>query len=165
MNEPLLLQYRLTKELWRRFFAAHFAAERTLKIRYFWGVVCIVIGALGFAGIYPSHLIAGLLMATGFYGVLSRQILVVKSLRQAIRHPFYGQELQVTLTPEEIRVRSGTAGYSQPWGNFIGYREARPGYMFYHDANRFFFIPREALTSEQTVRLKRILSEVKLARR
>lgn len=84
------LHYSLSKDLWRRFFEVHYAADPALKIRYVWGVVCIVGGALGFGGFYHSPLIAGLLLATGFYAILSRQILVIKSLRGAVRQPSFG---------------------------------------------------------------------------
>jgi len=160
----LLISYRLSMELWRRFFDAHFAADPLLQTRYFWGIVCIVISALGFGGIYRSHLVAGLLMATGFFGVLSRQILVVKSLRKAVRHPYYEQVLTVGINRQELVVRCGYTGYHQPWSNFVGFREVRPGFMFYHDRQSFFFIPRQALPREQEIELKGILQESGLAR-
>jgi len=160
----ILLHYSLSKDLWRRFFEVHYAADPTLKTRYLWGVICIVSGALGFGGFYHSPLIAALLLATGFYGVLSRQLLVIKSLRGAVRHPFYGQTLSVGLNREQISVRSGEAGYDQPWSNFIGYRESKTGFMFYHDKVSFFFIPSEALSSRQTTELRQLLTDCGLTR-
>jgi hypothetical protein len=157
MPDAIILQYRLTRDLWRRFFEAHYGCDRSLKLRYLWGVTCIVIACLGFGGLYPSRLIAGLLLATGFFGVLSKQLLVIRSLRKACRHPFFGKELTVAVSPQEISVRSGSAGYTQPWCNFVGYRRLEPGFLLYHDHNAFFFIPAEAMTAGYATRMERIL--------
>ncbi|AMV72312.1 hypothetical protein DBW_1960 [Desulfuromonas sp. DDH964] len=157
MPETLLLQYRLTRELWRDFFEAHYSCDRALKQCYLWGVVCIIIGCFGFGGLYASKVIAGLLLATGFFAVLSRPLLVIRSLRAAVRHPFFGQELTVTVGPEGIAVRSGNAGYRQPWGNFFGYRRLAPGFLLYHDRNAFFFIPMAAMTAGDARRMEEIL--------
>jgi hypothetical protein len=158
MPETMTIQYRLTRELWRSFFEAHYHCQRTLQQRYLWGVVCIVIGCLGFGGYYSSPLVAVLLLATGFFAVLSKPLLVIKSLRSACRHPFFGKELTVTAGPAEIEVRSGTAGYRQPWNNFFGYRRLRPGILLYHDRNAFFFIPAAAMTETSAERLEQFLS-------
>jgi len=158
MPETILLQYQLTRELWRRFFEAHYGCDRSLKLRYLWGVTCIVIGCFGFGGLYDSKLIAALLLGTGFFGVLSKQLLIIKSLRSACRHPFFGQELTVAASPAEISVRSGTSGYAQPWRNFVGYRRLNAGFLLYHDQNAFFFIPGEAITAGNARRLEEILT-------
>jgi hypothetical protein len=157
MPEIITLNFQLTKDLWRLFFEAHYSCDHSLKLRYLWGVACIVIGSFGFGGFYESRIIAVLLLATGFFGVLSKQILVVKSLRSACQHPFIGQELTVTASPEEISVRSGSAGYDQPWSNFVGYRRLDPGFLLYHDQNAFFFIPSSAMLPEHDKRLVKIL--------
>lgn len=165
MPETILLQFRLTRELWRSFFEAHYGCDRTLKQRYLWGVICIIIGCFGFGGLYASKTVAGLLLATGFFGVLSRPLLVIKSLRTAGRHPFFGQELTVKISPEEIAVRSGNSGYSQPWGNFVGYRRLAPGFLLYHDRNAFFFIPMAAMTAGDARRIEEILNAVAVPKR
>jgi len=163
MPETILLTYPLTKELWRQFFEAHYGCDATLKQRYLWGVVCIVIACLGFAGFYDNLPIAGLLVATGLYAVLSKPLLVIRSLRSAVRHPFFGAELSVAISPEKLAVRSGNAGYSQPWDNFVGYRRLKPGFLLYHDRHSFFFIPLAAMTAGDARRLEAILAEAKVA--
>jgi len=150
MPEIISLNYQLTKDLWRVFFEAHYSCDHSLKFRYLWGIACITIGSLGFGGFYESRLIAVLLLATGFFGVLSKQILVIKSLRSVCHHPFFGKELTVTVSRDEISVRSGNAGYSQPWDNFVGYRRLDPGFLLYHDQNAFFFMPASAMLPGQT---------------
>jgi len=157
MPEIISLNYQLTKDLWRVFFEAHYSCDHSLKLRYLWGVACITIGSLGFGGFYESPVIAVLLMATGFFAVLSKQILVIKSLRSVCHHPFFGQELTVTVSPEEISVRSGNAGYSQPWGNFVGYRKLDRGFLLYHDQNAFFFIPSSVMLPGQMQHTVQIL--------
>lgn len=162
MPDTIILSYRLNKELWRQFFDAHYGCDRSLKLRYFWGVVCILIGCLGFGGYYQSKIIAALLLATGFYGVLSKHLLIYRSLRTATQHPFFGEELTVAVSPTELSVRSGHSGYRQPWGNFIGYRKLGPGFLLYHDRNAFFFIPTAAMTAGHAKRIEQILGDAKV---
>ena len=64
----------------------------------------------------------------------------------------------MTAGPAEVEVRSGTAGYRQPWNNFFGYRRLRPGILLYHDRNAFFFIPAAAMTETSAERLEQFLS-------
>ncbi len=157
MPETIIINYQLTKDLWHQFFDAHYSCDRSLKLRYLWGATCIVIGSLGFGGYYDSKVIAALLLATGFFGVLSKHLLIYKSLRAACRHPFFGKELTVAVSPAEISVRSESSGYSQPWSNFIGYRKRDPGFLLYHDQNAFFFIPAAVLTAGSAKRILQIL--------
>ena len=162
MSETITINYQLTKDLWRVFFEAHYRSDHSLKLRYLWGVACVIIGSLGFGGFYESRVIALLLLATGFFGVLSKQILVIKSLRSVCHHPFFAKELTVTVSPEEISVRSGNAGYSQPWDNFVGYRRLSPGFLLYHDQNAFFFIPSSVMLPGQVKHTVQILDAAKV---
>jgi len=158
MPDTILINYALNKELWHRFFEAHYGCDTSLRQRWLWGVVCIVIAALGFGGFYANLPIASLLMATGMFGVLSKPLLVIRSLRTARKHPFYGAELSVAISPGELSVRSENAGYSQPWDNFAGYRKLDPGFLLYHDQHAFFFIPLEAMTAGDATRIVEILA-------
>ncbi len=164
MPETIILNYQLTKDLWRLFFEAHYACDRSLKMRYLWGIICIIIGSLGFGGFYESRLVAALLLGTGFFAVLSKQVLVIKSLRSACHHPFFGKELTVSVSPAELSVRSGNAGYSQPWNNFVGYRKLDPGFLLYHDQNAFFFIPSSAMTAGYQKRIEQILEAAEVSK-
>lgn len=157
MPETILINYQLTKELWRQFFDAHYGCDPSIKFRYLWGAICIVIASLGFGGFYESMIIATLLMATGFYGVLSKHLLIYKSLRVACRHPFFAKNLTVAVSPDEISVRSEDSGYCQPWDNFVGYRKLGPGFLLYHDKNAFFFIPAVVMTAGNMKRIVQIL--------
>ena len=162
MPETVILRYHLTKDLWRQFFDAHYGCDRSLQLRYLWGAVCIIIGSIGVGGYYESKPIAGLLLATGFFGVLSKHLLIFKSLRAACRHPFFDKELTVSVSPEEISVRSENSGYSQPWDNFVGYRKLEPGFLLYHDQNAFFFIPAAVMTSGNANRIVQILASAEV---
>lgn len=165
MADTIIIRYRLTRELWRRFFEAHYGCERILRLRYLWGVVCIVIACMGFGGYYSSPLVAGLLLATGLFAVLSKPLLVIRSLRGACRHPFFNQVLTVTASSAEIAVRSGNAGYRQPWTNFSGYRQLKPGFLLYLDGNAFFFIPGEAMNASEERALKHFLTAAGVPKR
>ncbi len=157
MPDTIILNYQLTENLWRQFFDAHYGCDRSLKLRYLWGAVCIIIGTSWFGGYYESKLFAALLLATGFFGVLSKHLLIYKSLRTASRHPFFNKELTVSVSPAEISVRSENSGYSQPWDNFVGYRKMDPGFLLYHDQNAFFFIPTAVMTAGHANRIVQIL--------
>jgi hypothetical protein len=158
MTKPILLTYRLDLDLWRAFFEAHYAVDPRLSMRYAWGGICIIIGALGLAGMIDSPWVAGLLLATGFFGVLSKPLLVMKSMRAAAHHPYHGQQIAVSLAEESLTVRSDTTGYSQPWDNFIGYRRVKPGFAFYHNPYSFFFIPTEVLSEQNETALLQMLA-------
>ena len=160
--EPITLSYQINKDLWRQFLEAHYRCDGTLKFRYLWGAICIVIASFGFGGFYDNKIIASLLMATGFFGVLSQSLLVAKSLRGATRHPFFGAELEVAIAAEEIAVRSGNSGYRQPWNKFVGYRRLKPGFLLYHDRSAFFFIPGSVLNDLQAQRLLQILASARV---
>jgi hypothetical protein len=162
MTEPILITYRLELKHWRAFFEAHYDADPKLSLRYAWGGVCIVIGALGLAGMLDSILVSGLLLLTGFFGVLSKPLLVLKSLRAVTHHPYYGQQVAVSISADTLTVRSEKTGYSQPWDNFIGYRRLKPGFAFYHNPNSFFFIPAEVLSDSIELSLLRFLDTAKL---
>lgn len=157
MPETIILNYQLTKDLWRQFYDAHYSCDNSIKFHYLWGAICIVIGTLGFGGFYESRIIAGLMMMTGFYGVLAKYLLIFKSLRGACQHPFFGKDLTVAVSPAEISVRSEISGYSQPWDNFVGYRKLEPGFLLYHDKNAFFFIPIAVMTAGNAKRIMQIL--------
>ena len=162
MPETIILNYQLSKDLWQQFFAAHYSCDRGLKLRYLWGAICILIATLGFGGFYASKPIAALLLVTGFFGVMSKHLLIYKSLRAACQHPFFGKELTVAVSPAEISVRSETSGYSQPWDNFVGYRKLDPGFLLYHDQNAFFFIPTAVMTAGNANRIGQILAAAKV---
>jgi hypothetical protein len=164
MPTTIMLEYKLTRELWRHFFEAHYGCDQSLKMRYLWGVTCIIIGCFGFGGFYESKVIAVLLLATGFFGVLSKQLLIIKSLRGACHHPFLGKELTVTITAEDIAVRSGMAGYDQPWSNFVGYRHLKPGFLLYHDQNAFFFIPASVVSANHADCIIKVLEAAEVPR-
>lgn len=158
MPENILVSYQLTRELWRQFFDAHYGCDPSIKLRYFWGAVCILIATLGFGGFYDAPLIAALLLATGFYGVLSKHLLIFRSLRTASAHPFFGRVLTAAIAADEISVRSGDSGYRQPWDNFVGYRRLAPGFLLYHDRNAFFFIPVAELSAGHAKQIEQIIT-------
>lgn len=101
---------------------------------------------------------AALLLATGFVGVLAKQLLVGRSLHAARRHPFFGCELTVAVSPEEVSLRCGTAGFSQPWDNFVGYRRLAPGFLLYQDRHAFLFLPLAVMTAGQARQVEQTLA-------
>jgi hypothetical protein len=165
MNNSITLTYRLTEDLWRQFYEAHYSADRGLKVRYAWGAFCILVGALGVGGLYDNSLAAALLLLTGFWGVLSRPLFVLKSVAAARRHPYFNKELTVELNGEEIAVRSGANSYQQEWREFSSYRQVAVGFIFYFKNGSFFFIPAAACSPVVENRIQRLLDQAKLERK
>jgi len=161
--QQLSISYSLSQQLWRAFFFAHYSCDQGLSQRRLLGAVCVIVAVLGFIGVYHSMLVATLLLATGLFGLLSKPLLVLISLHKARCHPFFNQQLTVTVSTEEILVRSGNSGYSQPWSNFNGYRQFDIGFAFYHDQHAFFFIPMSALSKEDTALLKQLIATAQLS--
>jgi hypothetical protein len=165
MNHSITLSYRLAEDLWRQFYEAHYAADPSLKMRYLWGGLCIILGALGLGGLFDSNILATLLLLTGFYGVLSRPLFVLKSVAAARRHPYFGKELTVQLATDGITVRSSDAIYQQQWQEFNSYRKVDAGFMFYFKNGTFFFIPATAYSPANDSRIEGLLAEVGLERK
>jgi hypothetical protein len=165
MNQSITLSYQLTEDLWRQFYEAHYAADPALKMRYLWGALCIVLGALGLGGLFDSRIVATLLLLTGFYGVLSRSLFVLKSIASARRHPYFGKVLTVQLAADGITVRSSDAIYQQEWNEFSSYRKVDAGFMFYFKSGSFFFIPAAVCPPAIDHRIERLLDQVKLERK
>lgn len=147
MSDVVLVHFQLTPDLWRAFYSAHYAADRNLRSRFCLGLFSLILGCMVVAGWFGNLLVGWLLLATGLFGVLSRPVLLAKSLRAAARHPFIGQELRVTISREEILVEGTSACYSQPWSSFVQVKRYSPGLAFYMNDNAFFFIPDTALTA------------------
>lgn len=162
MSEPIQLTYPLSQTLWRQFFTAHYQNDCGLKWCARLAVVCLLTSLMGLAGLYPSQLVANLLFATGLFGLLTKQLLISVAVHKASCHPFFNQRLTVTISEQEIAVRSGQKGYSQPWDNFNGYRHYDIGFALYHDRHAFFFIPASALTTQDLHTLQQCLDATAL---
>jgi hypothetical protein len=165
MNHSITLSYQLTEDLWRQFYEAHYAADPSLRMRYFWGGLCIALGALGLGGLFDSRIIAILLLLTGFYGVLSQPLFVLKSLATARRHPYFGKDLTVQLAADGITVRSSDAIYQQGWNEFSSYRKVKAGFMFYFKNDSFFFIPAAVCPPAIDSRIERLIEQAGLERK
>jgi hypothetical protein len=165
MPHSITLTYRLSEELWRQFYQAHYDADPSLRMRYLWGALCILLGAIGLGGLFDNRIVAILLLLTGFYGVLSRPLLVLKSVAAARRHPYFGKGLTVQLAAEGITVRSSDAIYQQGWSEFSSYRKVEAGFMFYFKNGSFFFIPAAAGSPAIDSRIERMVAEAGLPRK
>ena len=47
MSDFLKLHYTLSEEIWRKFFEAHYARDHSLQLRYWFGALMILVGAMG----------------------------------------------------------------------------------------------------------------------
>lgn len=163
MADGLYLNYLLSEETWRSFYEVHYRRDSSLKIRFAYGVVLVALGACGLGGLIENQLLAGALLVTGLFCVLSRQILVLKSVAQSRRHPSFNQRIGVVVNELGIVVEGRDFSYPHAWSDFSECVKTRPGYLFYLDKQSFFFIPQASLTSDDNRRLRQLIEQSGLA--
>jgi hypothetical protein len=71
---------------------------------------------------------------------------------------------RVAAATGRLAVRSGMAGYDQPWSNFVGYRHLKPGFLLYHDQNAFFFIPASVVSANHADCIIKVLEAAEVPR-
>ncbi len=164
MKDTILIEYTLNEENWRQFFTAHYQRQTSLRLRYVYGLVLLVSGAYLAGGPPDSPWLGAAFVATGLYAVLSKQLLVLKSMAAVRRGPMFGARMAVSFNPQGLKARSGKQTSERPWNAFRGYCLVKPGVMLYLDQTNFFFIPREALTEATAAILQRFLEQAGLKR-
>lgn len=149
MSDFLKLHYTLSEEIWRKFFEAHYARDHSLRLRYWFGALMILVGAMGLGGWYANKILSVGLLLFGLYCVLSKHIFALKSLISIRKSPHYQKEVTLRISREGMLVEGDDFRYRNAWNDFVGYRKVKPGFMFYIDKNAFFFIPRSAFSESE----------------
>lgn len=162
MTESITLHYELTEKIWRRFYEAHYAADHHLKIRFYFGAAMVAIGSIGLGGLFPNKLVSLATLLFGLYCVLSRQVFIIRSLRSVKGNPELLGDMSIEVTEMGISGQGPGSKFKQPWTGIIGYRRAKPGFMFYLQKNLFFFIPQEALSPDTEKQLQTIIESSQL---
>ncbi|BCR06144.1 hypothetical protein DESUT3_32130 [Desulfuromonas versatilis] len=164
MSQSISLHYELTEKTWRQFYEAHYAADHHLKIRFYFGAAMVLIGSIGLGGLFPNKWVSLATLLFGLYCVLSRQIFAAKSMRGLKGNQELLGEMSIRIDETGISGQGPASKFKQSWTSIIGYRRARPGFMFYLEKDLFFFIPRAALAGDDEPRLLALIDAVKLKR-
>lgn len=164
LKNSIRIEYVLSEELWRRFFAAHYQRQSFFSLRYLYGVLLVVVGAYMLGGPFANKWVGAAFVASGLYCVLSKQLFILRSLAAARKGPMFSARVAVCLSPEGVEVSAGAERSERPWSAFRGYCLVSPGFMLYLGQNAFFFIPQEALTGTTAALLQRCLDQSGLKR-
>ena len=157
MTPDIHIEHELSETDWRGFYNAYYATDRRFKLRFVYGTVTWVIGALGLVGLFNNKPIAFGMIAFGLYCVFAKQFLINRALKKLKRNPNFPGTIDYRIEEEKI---SGTAQgqeFEFSWEIFHGYRDVAAGLMFYLKPSSFFFIPETALETEKKQRIIEIL--------
>lgn len=148
--------------MWQEFFAAHYAADHRLKLRFWYGFACLGLGAFGLGGLFASKVFGTLLLAVGLYCVLSRPLLVLISLRKARRSPAFLRATTYTAAADGLTISNAAGTIATAWHDFDSYRLAAPGLLLYQPDRSFLFIPRAGCPDADWAELLRLLQRSRL---
>jgi hypothetical protein len=143
---PIQGQYPFDQSVWLEFARAHYAGQPGVRWRIVLSVLCLMAGCAGVAGYYPNKVSAMLLLLTGFIGLSATNLLALRRVGQARRHPFFGKMVTVIIDKDEVTLRCGDQGMVQPWQNFSRYRHIKAGLLLYYGPDSFIMVPQSALS-------------------
>lgn len=159
------IEVQPTPELWQQFYAAHYAADPRLKVRFWFGLACLVIGAFTLSAPAAARIPAVLLLLFGLYGVLSRQLLLLRSLRKIASSPQALRAVTYCCDANGLTARGEAGSVAKRWSDFSGYRLAAPGLLLYRPDGSFLFLPRQGCAPGAWVELERLLERSRLPRK
>lgn len=149
MTPDVHIKHELSETDWRRFYNAYYATDRRFKLRFVYGTVTWVIGALGLVGLYNNKPIAFGMIAFGLYCVFAKQFLINRALKKVKHNPNFPGTIDYRIEEEKISGTNQGQEFEFNWEIFHGYREVAPGLMFYLKPSSFIFIPETALDAEK----------------
>ena len=158
MSQTVATEWEMTEELWRAFYNDHYANDRRLKQRFVWGVILVMIGALGLGGLSPHKLVGGLVLLAGLYCVLSKHFLINKTVKKARDNPNFSGKMKIRLDIDGISGSNDSTSFNFPWTRFIGYRRSSVGWAFYVSENLFFALPLFGLSGREQKDLQDFLT-------
>ncbi|MCW8860248.1 MAG: YcxB family protein [Deltaproteobacteria bacterium] len=148
MPQHFHIQHNLNETDWRQFYNAYYATDTRFKLRFIYGTITWVIGALGLAGLFANNIIAFGMIAFGLYCVFAKQFLINKALKKMKGNPQFPGAIDYLIDEHKISGTDQGQEFEFNWDLFHGYRDVAPGLMFYLKPSSFFFIPKEALPLE-----------------
>nr|WP_320049160.1 YcxB family protein [uncultured Desulfuromonas sp.] len=143
---PIQCQYPFDQSVWLEFARAHYGSQPGVRWRAVLSLLCLMAGCAGVAGYYPNKISAMLLLVTGFIGLSATNLLALRRVGLARRHPFFGKMVTVIMDEEDVTLRCGNQGMVQPWQNFSRYRQVNAGMLLYYGPDSFIMIPQSALS-------------------
>ena len=159
MSPPVRITHSLDEKDWRAFYNAHFSCDRRFKLRFIYGTVTWLIGAAGLLGLFDNKPIAFGMIVFGLYCVFIKQYLINRTLNRLKKNPWFPGSIDYRFDAEKISGRDQGKEFEIDWRTLHGYRESKPGLLFYPRKDLFFFIPREAMTAEQQTGILQLLHD------
>ena len=162
MNQPIKIQYDLCEKDWRTFYNAYYMADKRFKLRFIYGTGSWIVGVAGLLGLFDNSLIAFGMIAFGLYCVFARKFLVNSAVKKLKVKPQFPGSIDYAIEPDKISGIERGVEFEFNWDTFYGYRNVKPGLLLYLKAASFFFIPNEAITTEEKEAIVDILQESKV---
>ena len=159
MSQPIKIKYDLSEQDWRNFYNAYYMSDKRFKLRFIYGTGSWIIGVAGLLGLFDNSLVAFGMIAFGLYCVFARQFLVNKAFKKVKEKPGFPGTIDYTIDQDKIIGIEQGMEFEFTWETFYGYREAKPGLLIYLKEASFFFIPDEAMSTEDK---KEIINVLKL---
>ena len=159
MSQQIKIKYDLSEKDWRTFYNVYYMSDKRFKLRFVYGTGSWVVGASGLIGLYDNNLVAFGMIAFGLYFVFARQFLVNKAFKKIKAKPLFPGTIDYTIDQDKIAGVEQEKGFEFEWETFYGYRDATPGLLLYLKEAAFFFIPNEAISTEEK---KEIINFLKL---
>lgn len=148
MTQPIKIKYALSDKDWNNFYNAYYMSDKRFKMRFIYGTGSWIIGVAGLFGLFDNSLIAFGMIAFGLYCVFARKFLVNKALKKVASRPGFPGVIDYTIDQDKITGVEQGKEFEFQWETFYGYREANPGLLIYLKEASFFFIPDEAISTE-----------------
>ena len=153
------ISHELSQKNWRDFYNAYYISDRRFRLRFLYGTLTWIIGALGLLGLFDNKPVAFGMIAFGLYCVFIKQYLINRAIKKLKAGPQFPGAIDYAMDQEKISGTDRGAAFEFRWDQLHGYREVAPGLLLYLKQATFFFIPIEAFSDDQKKNLLAILTE------
>jgi len=148
MSQQINITYDLSEKDWRTFYNTYYASDKRFKLRFIYGTGSWIVGVCGLLGLFDNQLVAFGMIAFGLYCVFARQYLVNKAVKKVKAKPQFPGKIDYTIDQDIFSGIEQRQEFEFNWETFYGYRDVAPGLMLYLKEASFFFIPNEAISTD-----------------
>lgn len=149
MNKNIKIQYDLSENDWRTFYNTYYASDKRFKLRFIYGTGSWIVGVCGLMGLFDNKFIAFGMIVFGLYCVFAKQYLVNKAVKKVKAKPQFPGKIDYNIDQDKMAGIEQGMEFEFSWDMFYGYRNAAPGLLLYLKQASFFFIPKEAISTEE----------------
>ena len=161
-NQDITIKYDLSETDWRVFYNIYYKADKRFKLRFIYGTGSWIVGVAGLLGLFDNSLVAFGMIAFGLYCVFARQFLVNSALKKIKAKPQFPGSIDYTIKQDKICGIEQEVDFEFNWETFYGYRNTKQGLLLYLKEASFFFIPKEAISTEQKEAIIQIMKTNKV---